>query len=119
MPGVFRDIELTYKGETFTFSPTIRAMRRIEQVGNVSISRMVAQAATGDGGVPMFEVAAVYALMLQEAGCKGADEDAVFLEMMQGTDGDGISAYLEVIVRAISPPETDPKKADAPAEPQS
>ena len=119
MPGVFSDIELTYKGQAYTFQPTIRAMRRIEQSEEVSLSRMVMQATTG--AFPMFEIACVYAAMLREAGCKGADEDAVFVEMSKsgGEDNGGMSAYLNVIVMAISPPEMDEKKADAPAEAES
>ena len=119
MPGVFRDIELVYKGEAYTFTPTIRTMRGIEQTCEVSLSGMVMRATRGE--FPMFDVAITYAAMLRAAGCASADEDAVFLEMgsQSDTNPDGMSAYLDVIIRAISPPEMDEKKAVASAEAES
>ena len=116
MPGVFRDIELTYKGEKFTFSPTIRIMRNIEQTEQISLSKMVLDAT--EGRFPMFEIALVYAAMLRAAGCKRAHEDDVFMEMSKSADQPegAFNLYLQTIIQAISPPEMDEKKADAPAE---
>lgn len=123
MPGVFREIELAYGGKTYTLTPSVKMLRRIEGQGDINILSVIhkvgMQAETG--ALPIFDLATIACGFLREAGCK-VDEDEVYAEIMADlTQGDAkwMMGFCEVLVAAISPPEQDPKKADAsPATPK-
>lgn len=119
MPGVFREIELAYNGETYTLVPSNRMLRRIESA-DVSILGTMARMATGAerGDIPIYDVAAIVCGFLKEAGATFSEDEVIadLMEDMQHNEAQGLIALWGTIVEAISPPEKAQKKAEpAPA----
>jgi hypothetical protein len=113
MPGVFREIVMSYNGQTYSIEPTNKMLRKIESEG-VSIfgtvGRMANGASTGD--IPIFDLACIVSGFLREAGAM-VDEDQVVADMMEDlstNNAQNIIAMFEQIALAISPPDENPKK---------
>jgi len=97
MAAVYQDIELTWKGETYTVRPTMRLMQDIEQ--RFSLSRVAHRITQGD--TPLSHMAAIVAIMLRSAGCKVTDDD-VFVELLKG-DSDDIKDMSIALITAAFP----------------
>lgn len=107
MPGVFREIELAYDGQTYTLTPSVKMLRRVESRGvNIlgTIQRLSGSEATGD--VPIFDLATIACAFLQEAGVNGVDEDQVygeFVDDLSENNGKGVQAFCRALDEAVTP----------------
>lgn len=106
--GVFRDIELVWRGTSYSVTPTMRLMRSIE-MGEVSLTDIAIR--TAQGRPPISHIAFVLAKMLQSVGAQVTD-DEVYSVLMAGEQAE-VVALINVVLTAFSPGERDPKKSDA------
>jgi hypothetical protein len=106
--AVFRELTITWKGEEFTFTPSMRLMRTIE-MGDISFTDIAIR--TSQGRPPISHIAFVLAKMLQAAGAKVAD-DEVYAELVSG-EQDSITALISLVLTAFSPSEGNAKNPDA------
>ena len=117
MADVFNDIKIEWLGETYTFRPTNRLLRRIE--GELSPSSLTDVLNRMNAGKPpISETAFIVAKFLEAGGAEPdvADEDRVYGEIMNDfaeNDGEGFVALCKTIVIAISPSEHTGKKSSA------
>jgi hypothetical protein len=109
--AVFRELTITWKGEEYTFTPSMRLMRSIE-MGDISFTDIAIR--TSQGRPPISHIAFVLAKMLQAAGAKVSDED-VYAELMSG-DQNSTTALISVVLTAFSPSEGNAKNPGAQTE---
>lgn len=112
--AVFRELTISWKGEEYKFTPSMRLMRSIE-MGDISFTDIAVR--TSQGRPPISHISFVLAKMLNAAGAKVTDEQ-VYEELVTG-DQDSITGLIGLVLTAFSPAETDEKKADAQTESQS
>jgi len=118
MAGVFREIDIAYKGKTYSLTPSVKMLRRIEGAGGINILSVIYKVSqqADSGALPIFDLATIACHFLKEAGAD-VDEDEVYAEMMAdmaGNDAKWLIGFCEVLVSAISPPESDLKKPEGP-----
>jgi hypothetical protein len=106
--AVFRELTITWKGEEYTFTPSMRLMRSIE-MGDISFTDIAIR--TSQGRPPISHIAFVLAKMLQAAGAKVQD-DEVYAELVSG-EQDSITALISIVLTAFSPSENNAKNQDA------
>jgi hypothetical protein len=106
--AVFRELTITWKGEEFTFTPSMRLMRSIE-MGDISFTDIAIR--TSQGRPPISHIAFVLAKMLQAAGAKVQD-DEVYAELVSG-EQESITALISLVLTAFSPSEGNAKNQDA------
>jgi hypothetical protein len=112
--AVFRELTISWKGEEFKFTPSMRLMRSIE-MGDISFTDIAVR--TSQGRPPISHIAFVLAKMLQAAGAKVTD-DEVYEELVTG-DQDSITALISLVLTAFSPGESNPKNPAAQTKSQS
>jgi tRNA A-37 threonylcarbamoyl transferase component Bud32 len=112
--AVFRELTIKWRGEEYTFVPSMKLMRSIE-MGDISFTDIAVR--TSQGRPPISHIAFVLAKMLNAAGAKVTDEQ-VYSELINGTS-DEVANLISFVLMAFSPAETDEKKADAQTESQS
>jgi hypothetical protein len=112
--AVFRELTIKWRGEEYTFVPSMKLMRSIE-MGDISFTDIAVR--TSQGRPPISHIAFVLAKMLNAAGAKVTD-DMVYSELINGT-ADEVANLISFVMMAFSPAETDEKKADAQTESQS
>jgi hypothetical protein len=105
---VFRELTITWKGEEYTFTPSMRLMRSIE-MGDISFTDIAIR--TSQGRPPISHIAFVLAKMLQAAGAKVQD-DEVYAELVSG-EQDSITALISLVLTAFSPAEDNAKNPAA------
>ena len=116
MAGVFREVDIEWDGETYTFTPSMRLIRSIERGdgdGPVCIMQLIHAAQSGS---PQFGFMAWLVAKVMEFGGAKVDDDEIFQQMMDAKK-EALSLYINCI-DAISPaPKVDKgKKPKPPAE---
>lgn len=106
--GVFRDVTIEWQGESYTFSPSNRMLRRIESLG-VNIATLMHGLAVGPISAPSLSL--VVAEFLKAGGAR-TDEDEVFGFIMTASEAE-INALATAVAEAITPKEPDEKKPEA------
>lgn len=106
--AVFRELTIKWRGEEYTFVPSMKLMRSIE-MGDISFTDIAVR--TSQGRPPISHIAFVLAKMLNAAGAKVTDED-VYAELIGGS-AEEVTNLISFVLMAFSPAETDEKKADA------
>ncbi len=106
--AVFRELTISWKGEEFKFTPSMRLMRSIE-MGDISFTDIAVR--TSQGRPPISHIAFVLAKMLQAAGAKVTD-DEVYEELVTG-DQDSITGLISLVLTAFSPGESNAKNPAA------
>ena len=104
--SVFRETTISWDGKDYTFVPSMRLLRSIENEG-VSILHVAHQVAQGKPQASL--MAFIIAKVMQAAGARVSEED-IAGELMAG-DAAKVMALYEQVLTAISPA---PKKAAAP-----
>jgi hypothetical protein len=112
--AVFRELTIKWRGEEYTFVPSMKLMRSIE-MGDISFTDIAVR--TSQGRPPVSHIAFVLSKMLNAAGAKVTDED-VYAELIGGS-AEEVTNLISFVLMAFSPAETDEKKADAQTESQS
>jgi hypothetical protein len=106
--AVFRELTISWKGEEYKFTPSMRLMRSIE-MGDISFTDIAVR--TSQGRPPISHIAFVLAKMLQAAGAKVTD-DEVYEELVTG-DQDSITGLISLVLTAFSPGENNAKNPAA------
>lgn len=112
--GIFRDINITWKGKDYTITPSLRLMRAIE-MGDISLSDIAVR--ISQGRPPISHLAFVIAKMLQSVGADVSDED-VYAEIIKG-DQDQVQNMVSVVLIGFSPSQDDRGNQDAQSSNQS
>jgi len=99
--AVFREMVIKWKGQEYTFTPSMRLMRSIE-MGDISFTDIAIR--TSQGRPPISHIATVLAKMLQAGGAK-ASEDEVYEELVTGTK-DSVTDLISLVLTAFSPVDT-------------
>jgi len=105
MAAVFREVELGWGGETYSVTPTMALLNKIEQ--DISLSELAYRMSVGK--VPMSQLAVVIGVMLRSAGAKASDEE-VYQELMTG-DSEAVQGMASAVMEAVFP---QPKKSEPP-----
>jgi hypothetical protein len=114
MAGVFRECKVSWKGESHTFTPSMRLLRLIERgdgSGPVSIVSIMSDA---NNERPQVSFMAWLVHMVMTYAGADCDEAEIYAGMM-GREDEAIALYRGVI-EALSPSEKKEKKAVAPDE---
>jgi len=113
MAAVFEEVELTWKGETYKVTPTMKMLNKIEQ--DVSLSSLAYR--IGNNDVPVSLLATAIAAMLQYAGARATNEE-VYMQLLNG-DPDTVAGMAQAVILAAFPQpkksEDQPAKATKPA----
>lgn len=111
MAKVKREVSIEYDGETYTFEPSNRLMRRIEAdmypmtLGGL-VSCMKAEQ------VPLPTLAFVFSEFIK-AGGGSVDEDSVYADLIQ-SEGRDIVGLIHAIDEVLTPPDYAAKNLPAP-----
>jgi len=97
MAAVFRELELTWEGQTYRIKPTMGLLNKIEQ--DVSLSSVAYR--IGQGQPPVSQLATIITIFLQSVGCKAKAED-VYAELMLG-DPESFRTMAEAVLMATFP----------------
>lgn len=116
--GVFRDISIPFGGRDYVVTPANRLLRMIEVKGRrddpqFNLVAIVYQAAVGGGRIN--ELAFVLAELLNSAGAKTTEDDALAY-MLAMNDPKELRAYVDLITSCVMPEAKDTKKPEAEAE---
>lgn len=102
MAGVFREIEITWKGKAYTVRPSSAILRRIEQSGGLSIPSVMASLSRGEP--PGYVMAFILWKLLLAAGAEATEDEVAQALLAPGKDGDAAAQQLsEVLVLSITP----------------
>jgi hypothetical protein len=107
MSAVFKDVEMSWEGKTYTVKPTMMLLNQIEQ--RVSLAALVR--GLGSDAPPLSHLAFVVGSFLRAGGAR-VEDDEVYRELMTG-DVAGLIAMRDSILSAIFP---EPKKKESPAQ---
>ncbi len=102
--AVFREMTVTWKGQEYSFTPSMRLMRSIE-MGDISFTDIAVR--TSQGRPPISHIAFVLAKMLASAGAKVTEEE-VYAELVTG-EQESITALISAVLTAFSPSDHKPK----------
>lgn len=111
MSGVRREVAIGWKGQEYTFAPTNRLLRRIED--EVPLANLLSDLAARK--IKLSHLAFVLAECLRAAGAE-IDEDEMLAELV-GADAAQVYALAEAVLGAIFPVDPAGKKPRAPAAP--
>ena len=109
MPGVYREADIAFGDEVYTFSPNIRFLRALEGelAGfNSSIAAISANALKGNPQISLMSL--LIARVLQAAGAE-PDEDQLYADLMGNED-----AARELYFTCINLMMPTPKEAPSP-----
>lgn len=102
MAGVFREIEITWRGKPYVIRPTAGLLRRIEQSGGLSITATMASLARGEP--PGYVLAFILWKLLVAAGADAQEDDVAQALLAPGRDGDdGARQLTEALLLAVTP----------------
>lgn len=108
MAPVYRELEIDWKGETYTVAPTYSLIQKIEQ--KVSIAGVSSRIASGDP--PVSHVAYIVSALLQSAGARQATPEEVYAELMTSRDTASFVALASIVVSGFIPQK--PGNSEAP-----
>jgi hypothetical protein len=115
---VFRDVTITWRGNEYSVTPSLKMLRTIEMMG-ISIFGV---ASSVQSGTPAFaSIASIAGVLLRAAGANVSD-DEVFAEMQKSLRNENAQSVVEMmgsILMAFNPVEQDGGKADAQSEGRS
>lgn len=112
--GVFHDVDIAWKGETYAFTPSNRLLRKIEgEIAPSTLGSVLQRVASGNP--PFSEIAYILSVFLRAAGCRAEDcnEDELYraiLEDVRFRDGKQYYAITDILVQVVSPSEDAAKK---------
>lgn len=109
--AVFRELTITWRGQEYKFTPSMRLMRSIE-MGDISFTDIAIR--TSQGRPPISHIATVLAKMLQAAGAKVLEED-VYAELVTGSQSD-VTELISLVLTAFSPGDDTSKNRAAQTE---
>ena len=104
--SVFRDTSIEWAGKTYTLTPTMRLLHKIEagdqskNIGPISLARVTADAMSAQP--QLAKMSHVVELVMRDAGAKDFTEDEFYQEMTSGDRTAAIECW-HLIVQAISP----------------
>ena len=101
---VWRDVSIVFRGESYTITPSVRLLMRIEQ--DVSLSGILM--AWGQGKPQVMAMSFLIAELLKAAGAKVTADDVMQEIAHGGQDG---MQLMGVVIEAITP--AAPDEADA------
>lgn len=102
---MFRECVLTWAGEEYTFTPTMRLLQRIESDGT-SLMHVAHQVSAGKPQV--FVMARILAMVMQDAGARVSEEE--ILEELLAADGREAVDLYGAVMEAITPERKPGKK---------
>jgi len=103
--AVFRELTIKWKGQEYTFVPSMKLMRAIED--EVSIASLTSRAAEGD--IPISHANYVLTKVLRSAGVNVSEEDvwlelnAMGTEQMSEMIGMALSSFVPTLPNAKNP----------------
>lgn len=98
MAAIFREVQMEWRGETYTVTPTYLLVQEIEQ--RVSIASLASRITAGD--VPLSHIAFVVAKLLAAAGAKVLPED-VYQDLATVADVKTIRQIVSIVMTAFVP----------------
>jgi len=117
MSKVFRDIQIEWNGEKYTFTPSNRLLRKID--AGLSPNTILGVANTMSGQqLPLYDIAYIVSEFIAAGGGDTSEEDvlAELYDDLAQNNGEGIAPLVAAIGQAISPPGGDAgKNQQAPA----
>ncbi len=97
MAAVFRELEVSWDGQTYRVKPTMGLLNKIEQdVSLSSVAQRISQ-----GRPPISQLALILAAFLQAGGCKVTSEE-VYTELLAG-DADVLWEMTGAVLSACFP----------------
>jgi hypothetical protein len=111
--AVFRELTIKWKGTDYTFVPSMKLMRSIED--EVSIARLTARA--GEGDIPISHANFVLTKILRACGAKFSEEEVWSELNAMGTEK--MSDMIAIALSSFVPSMPNVKNQDAQTESQS
>lgn len=111
MAAIYQEIELTWKGETYTVTPTYGLIQRIEQ--KYSIAGISARIANGEP--PISHIAAIISTLLTAAGARDATPEEVYQVIMTDMDQDLFGDFCATVISGFIPQRPMRGNGGAPA----
>ena len=99
MAAIYQEIELKWKGETYTVTPTYGLIQRIEQ--KYSIAGISARIANGEP--PISHIAAIISILLTAAGAKNATPEDVYEAIVTEMDQDLFGDFCATVISGFIP----------------
>lgn len=114
--AVYREVTLDWEGAEYTFTPSFKVIQRIDRALMKSGTTITSiNAALTQGMLPMSDVSELLKLVMDECGLVRSLED---WHQDVTYEGDAaIPLYLTIAGALLPSPKADPKKQDAPAQP--
>lgn len=115
--SVFRDTEIEWNSKTYTLTPTMRLLHRIESgdrskgIGPISLASVTNDAFSGQP--QLAKMAHVVELVMHHAGAKDFTEDEFYREVTSGDRNAAVDCW-HTIVQALSPSPKEGKDDAAP-----
>lgn len=98
MAAIFREVELVWRGDTYTVTPTYRLIQQVEQ--RVSIAGLAARIQAGEP--PLTQIAFVLCSLLSAAGAE-VEESEVYAELHTAQDAKAVQQMVRVVLTAFTP----------------
>lgn len=108
MTAIYQEVELQWRGKTWTVTPTYRLIQQIEQ--DVSIAGVGARIAKGEP--PLSHVAHIVAMLLRAAGCRDVTGAEVYAVLMSDMPEEQLIGFAEVVLSAFVPQDPDEAAGD-------
>lgn len=99
MAAVYHEIELEWGGETYRVTPTYATIQRIEQ--RISITSVISRIAKGEP--PVSQIADIVQELLRQAGCKSANAEEIYADMMTDPKGKAFQRNAMLVMTAFVP----------------
>ena len=111
--SVFKEVTMSFDGETYAFTPSMMLLRRIEaNIAPSSLTDIIVR--VGSQRPPVSEIAFVAAEFLRAAGAENVSDEMIYAELINDmieNDGTAFGQMCEAIVAAITPPKDIAKKS--------
>lgn len=98
MTAVFNEVTIQWAGQTYTITPTMAVIQRIEQ--EVAISALTNGILNGE---PQYSHMAIVLAHLIEAAGGSADRTDIYAELWHAEDTDYVLQVAETLIRAFIP----------------
>ena len=105
MAGVFREVEIEWQGATYSVTPDMRLLRRIE---SKDISLMHVTRGFAQGKPQIFLMATIIGEFMRAGGASVTDDEIAMVA--SGSGAVEFWAAYNAVIEAISPVEADEKK---------